>query len=174
MGMHLLSLHAAHEHTFVEDANKASIVQTHSFPAWHGSIPLLPSFKLDSLLLRLNPVFSSINHLPGFSGAELANVVNESALLAARKDQDNVTLRECLEGVRRTKTGRPKWSCSCEGEGGVCLYEGNGNRRTVCKGKEFGSTVGARKCVCVVCVCRGSRLPDIWSEHVCLQASRTW
>ncbi|KAF5831722.1 P-loop containing nucleoside triphosphate hydrolase protein [Dunaliella salina] len=41
----------------------------------------------------------------GFSGAELANVVNESALLAARKDQDNVTLRECLEGVRRTKFG---------------------------------------------------------------------
>jgi len=39
----------------------------------------------------------------GFSGAELANVVNESALLAARKDQDNVTLRDCLEGVRRTK-----------------------------------------------------------------------
>ena len=39
----------------------------------------------------------------GFSGAELANVANEAALLAARKDQDVVTLRDCLEGVRRTK-----------------------------------------------------------------------
>lgn len=39
----------------------------------------------------------------GFSGAELANVVNESALLAARKDLDVVTLRELLDGLRRTK-----------------------------------------------------------------------
>jgi len=41
----------------------------------------------------------------GFSGAELANVVNEAALLAARKDQDVVTLRELIEGVSRTKYG---------------------------------------------------------------------
>jgi hypothetical protein len=35
--------------------------------------------------------------------AELANVVNEATLLAARNDQEVVTLREMLEGVRRTK-----------------------------------------------------------------------
>lgn len=39
----------------------------------------------------------------GFSGAELANVVNEGTLLAARKDQEVVTLRELLEGVQRTR-----------------------------------------------------------------------
>ena len=39
----------------------------------------------------------------GFSGAELANVINEAALLAARGDQDLITLRELLEGLRRTK-----------------------------------------------------------------------
>lgn len=39
----------------------------------------------------------------GFSGAELANVVNEAALLAARKNQEVVTSRELIEGLSRTK-----------------------------------------------------------------------
>lgn len=39
----------------------------------------------------------------GFSGAELANVVNEGTLLAARKESDVVTLTELLEGMQRTK-----------------------------------------------------------------------
>ncbi len=39
----------------------------------------------------------------GFSGAELANVVNEASLLAARKDQEYITVLDLLEGVRRTK-----------------------------------------------------------------------
>lgn len=33
----------------------------------------------------------------GFSGAELANVVNEASLLAARRAQDYVSFRELLE-----------------------------------------------------------------------------
>jgi len=41
----------------------------------------------------------------GFSGAELANVVNEAALLAARKGADCVTIRELVEGVSRTRFG---------------------------------------------------------------------
>jgi len=41
----------------------------------------------------------------GFSGAELANVVNEAAMLAARRDADAVTLRELIEGVSRTRYG---------------------------------------------------------------------
>ena len=41
----------------------------------------------------------------GFSGAELANVVNEAALLSARKTQDFVSFRELLEGVQRTRYG---------------------------------------------------------------------
>ncbi|MEW5318471.1 MAG: hypothetical protein WDW38_009691 [Sanguina aurantia] len=41
----------------------------------------------------------------GFSGAELANVVNEASLLAARKDAEEVTLVDLLEGLQRTKFG---------------------------------------------------------------------
>ncbi|KAL0045972.1 hypothetical protein WJX82_010072 [Trebouxia sp. C0006] len=41
----------------------------------------------------------------GFSGAELANVVNEAALLAGRQGQDHITLAELVEAVQRTKYG---------------------------------------------------------------------
>jgi len=41
----------------------------------------------------------------GFSGAELANVVNEAALLAARREADFVTLRDLINGVSRTRYG---------------------------------------------------------------------
>ena len=41
----------------------------------------------------------------GFSGAELANVVNEASLLATRKTQEFVSFRELLEGVQRTRYG---------------------------------------------------------------------
>jgi ATP-dependent Zn protease len=41
----------------------------------------------------------------GFSGAELSNVVNEAALLAARGGRDSVELSDLLEGVRRTRFG---------------------------------------------------------------------
>ena len=39
----------------------------------------------------------------GFSGAELANVVNEAALLAGRAGKDAVDFGELVEGVQRTK-----------------------------------------------------------------------
>mmetsp|Transcript_1145 Transcript_1145/g.3451 ORF Transcript_1145/g.3451 Transcript_1145/m.3451 type:complete len:677 (-) Transcript_1145:1016-3046(-) len=41
----------------------------------------------------------------GFSGAELANVVNEAALLAGRAGKDTIGLQELLDGVQRTKYG---------------------------------------------------------------------
>jgi ATP-dependent Zn protease len=41
----------------------------------------------------------------GFSGAELANVVNEAALLAARRGLDHVSLKELVEGLGRTRFG---------------------------------------------------------------------
>ncbi|KAG2432568.1 hypothetical protein HXX76_008912 [Chlamydomonas incerta] len=41
----------------------------------------------------------------GFSGAELANVVNEATLLAARESRDSVGLRDLLQGAQRTRFG---------------------------------------------------------------------
>jgi len=42
---------------------------------------------------------------PGFTGADLANVVNEAALLAARREKDSVTMIELEEAIDRTVAG---------------------------------------------------------------------
>jgi len=44
----------------------------------------------------------------GFVGADLANLVNEAALLAARKNKDAVTMDEFNEGVERVTAGLEK------------------------------------------------------------------
>ena len=45
---------------------------------------------------------------PGFVGADLANLVNEAALLAAREDKKSVTMREFEEGIDRVVAGLEK------------------------------------------------------------------
>lgn len=45
---------------------------------------------------------------PGFTGADLANLVNEAALLAARKEQKEVTPRELEEAIDRIVAGLEK------------------------------------------------------------------
>jgi cell division protease FtsH len=42
---------------------------------------------------------------PGFTGADLANLVNEAALLAARRDKNKVTMSEFEESVDRVMVG---------------------------------------------------------------------
>jgi len=42
---------------------------------------------------------------PGFSGADLANLVNEGALLAARRNKDSVTMTELEESIERVMAG---------------------------------------------------------------------
>ena len=45
---------------------------------------------------------------PGFSGADLANLVNEAALLATRRGADSVTLRDFTEAIERIVAGLEK------------------------------------------------------------------
>uniref|UniRef100_A0A7C2PB43 ATP-dependent zinc metalloprotease FtsH n=1 Tax=Schlesneria paludicola TaxID=360056 RepID=A0A7C2PB43_9PLAN len=45
---------------------------------------------------------------PGFVGADLANLVNEAALLAARKNKSRVTMQEFEEGIERVVAGLEK------------------------------------------------------------------
>ena len=47
---------------------------------------------------------------PGFVGADLANLVNEAALLAARKNQDKVSMPCFEEGIERLMAGLEKLS----------------------------------------------------------------
>jgi len=45
------------------------------------------------------------NHTPGFSGADLANLVNEAALLAARRNKKKITMSEMDEAIERVIAG---------------------------------------------------------------------
>ena len=47
---------------------------------------------------------------PGFSGADLANVINEAALLAARKARESVELSDLEESIERVMSGPQKKS----------------------------------------------------------------
>jgi cell division protease FtsH len=47
---------------------------------------------------------------PGFTGADLANVINEAALLAARKDKEDVGLVDLEEAIERVMAGPQKRS----------------------------------------------------------------
>ena len=42
---------------------------------------------------------------PGFTGADLANTLNEAALLAARKNQRVITMADCEEAIERVMAG---------------------------------------------------------------------
>ena len=59
--------------------------------------------------------------LAGFSGAELANVVNEAALLAGRAGKDAIELGELAEGVQRTKCAPLRRFRDLSYQSGPCL-----------------------------------------------------
>jgi cell division protease FtsH len=60
---------------------------------------------------------------PGFTGADLANLVNEAALLAARRDKKTVTMEEMEESIERVLAGPQKKSrIISEKEKGVVAY----------------------------------------------------
>ncbi|HPM43275.1 MAG TPA: AAA family ATPase, partial [Candidatus Omnitrophota bacterium] len=48
---------------------------------------------------------SMARQTPGFSGADLANLVNEAALLAARRNKEAVTMDELQESIERVMAG---------------------------------------------------------------------
>ena len=47
---------------------------------------------------------------PGFTGADLANLMNEAALLAARRDKKKIAMKELEEAIERTIAGPEKKS----------------------------------------------------------------
>jgi len=42
---------------------------------------------------------------PGFSGADLENVLNEAAILAARQNQKEITMKDCREAIEKVMLG---------------------------------------------------------------------
>ncbi|MEQ8975307.1 MAG: ATP-dependent zinc metalloprotease FtsH [Coleofasciculus sp. C1-SOL-03] len=64
------------------------------------NVKLADDVDLDKLAIRT----------PGFAGADLANLVNEAALLAARQNQDTVTMADFNEAIERVIAGLKKKS----------------------------------------------------------------
>jgi cell division protease FtsH len=65
---------------------------------------------------------------PGFSGADLANVVNEAALLAARKNKAGVEMADLEESIERVMAGpQKKSSLMSEKEKRVVAYHESGH-----------------------------------------------
>ena len=71
----------------------------------------LEIFKVHLRPLKLPEVFDSeflAKQTPGFSGADIANVCNEAALIAARKNKDVVEKQDFLDAVDRIVAGLEK------------------------------------------------------------------
>jgi cell division protease FtsH len=63
------------------------------------------------------------NRTPGFAGADLANLVNEAALLAARQRKTSVTMEEFEEAIERVMRGlEKKGRVISEGERRILAY----------------------------------------------------
>ncbi|MFN2594378.1 MAG: ATP-dependent zinc metalloprotease FtsH [Actinomycetota bacterium] len=73
-----------------EVKGRKAILQIHA-----REVKLDPSVDLEVLARRT----------PGFSGAQLANVINEGALLAARRDRSQVTMADLEEAIDRVIAG---------------------------------------------------------------------
>jgi cell division protease FtsH len=71
-------------------AGREAILQVHT-----RSVPLAEDVRLDEMAAAT----------PGFSGAELRNLVNEAALLAARRAQDNVREQDFLDALEKIVLG---------------------------------------------------------------------
>ncbi len=74
---------------------RLAILQVHS-----GKIKLAPDVDLEAIAARTS----------GFAGADLANLVNEAALLAARKNREQVTMADFNEAFERVVAGLEKKS----------------------------------------------------------------
>jgi cell division protease FtsH len=71
-------------------AGRVAILKIHT-----RNVPLAPEVDLNELAQQT----------PGFVGADLRNLVNEAALLAARKDRDAVTMEDFSEAIEKVLLG---------------------------------------------------------------------
>jgi cell division protease FtsH len=73
-----------------DSKGRAAILRVHT-----RKVPLAPDVNLDQLAAST----------PGMTGADLANLVNEAALLAARKGRDAVSQRDLTESLEKVQLG---------------------------------------------------------------------
>jgi cell division protease FtsH len=77
-------------------------------PDWHGRLAILRIHSKDIKLDNSVELERIARRTPGFVGADLANLLNEAALLAARRDRSAVSMLEIDEAVDRIIAGLEK------------------------------------------------------------------
>jgi cell division protease FtsH len=77
-------------------------------PDWHGRLAILQIHSKGITLADDVKLERIARRTPGFVGADLANLLNEAALLAARRDKTAVTMLEIDEAVDRIIAGLEK------------------------------------------------------------------
>jgi len=75
----------------------------------------LPDLKAREAILKIHsrgkPLANSVNlkrvaeRTPGFTGADLENLLNEASILAAKRDKEKINLSEILESIERVVLG---------------------------------------------------------------------
>lgn len=77
-------------------------------PDKSGRIAILEIYIKKAMISNDVDVEQIASLTPGFSGAELANLVNEAALLATRRDAEEVTLEDFNQAIERIVAGLEK------------------------------------------------------------------
>ena len=77
-------------------------------PDYAGRLQILNVHAKDKTLSKDVDLDKVARRTPGFTGADLANLLNEAAILAARKDLDTVTNDEVGDAIERVMAGPEK------------------------------------------------------------------
>ena len=77
-------------------------------PDYAGRLQILNVHAKDKTLSKDVDLDKVARRTPGFTGADLANLLNEAAILAARKDLDTVSNDEVGDAIERVMAGPEK------------------------------------------------------------------
>ena len=87
----------------------------------------LKKIKLNKDLAREEYARRMATLTPGFSGADIANVCNEAAIIAARTDLDSVSIKEFENAVERVIGGLEKKTLITAEEKKTIAYHESGH-----------------------------------------------
>jgi cell division protease FtsH len=99
-------------------------------PDWNGRLAILKIHSRNVPLANNVDMVAIARSTPGMVGADLANLVNEAALLAARRNQDRVTQKDFEEALDKILLGAERPIVLSEEDLNVIAYHESGHALT--------------------------------------------
>jgi cell division protease FtsH len=99
-------------------------------PDWNGRLAILKIHSRNVPLASNVDMVAIARSTPGMVGADLANLVNEAALLAARRNQDRVTQKDFEEALDKILLGAERPIVLSEEDLNVIAYHESGHALT--------------------------------------------